>query len=125
MMVNIPKHIIDIHFRYQRPVVEAVYTKKFGKSTQIVNLDKIANAINTPVKTLIAYLRRELQCQITSVGTPLIKHHVLAKDIDDIIEKYIDIYVLCNMCKNPEFEEVISRKKIKHQCKACGHIRVI
>jgi len=48
------------------------------------------------------------------------------EDFQNLLDKFIVKYVLCDSCNNPETVlEVTPAKKIEQRCKACGHFRLL
>jgi ribosomal protein L37AE/L43A len=45
----------------------------------------------------------------------------MAPDMAKILEKFIDIFVLCPTCKLPEITMKVKKTSIKIDCAACGH----
>lgn len=48
-----------------------------------------------------------------------------APDLQKMLEKFIEIFVLCPTCKLPEIKMKIKSKTIKIDCAACGHNGVL
>ncbi len=92
-----------------------------GKNTIITNIGLIAGHIRRPVEHLVKYLLREL-------ATPgrldkerlILKARLNSSKVNDKIEQYVKIFVLCQECKKPDTEVVTEKGvKLKH-CLACG-----
>lgn len=92
-----------------------------GKNTIITNITTIAQHIRRPLEHLIKYLSKEL-------ATPgridkerlILKARLPSGKVNEKIEQYVKIFVLCNECQKPD-TELISEKGIKSKhCLACG-----
>lgn len=126
MSINIPRDVIDIFYRYKRPAIKTITIRKHGGCTQITNLDKVAQSIGVTDTLLVKILKQRLNCQLIMIDNyPTLKKMISASDIDDVIEVFINEYVLCDECHNPEFIETIEKKRVVHLCKACGHTRKV
>lgn len=122
-LLNIPQSTEDPFYRYKRPKL-VVNTLKQG--VQITNIDDIAKALNRNFMELVKYIQLSMKLNVTvkKQGKET-KNILLLKnneniDIDDIIESYIEKYVICKECNNPETIYSLSNKKLYLDCKACG-----
>ena len=119
MIVNIPKDNLDQFFRYKRETIDTRLITKQGGLTEIVNLESIGKQIYREPKSIVKFLKKRLNCNITKSETGYRIPGVVSKDtIDDHLEIYITQEVLCSVCDNPETEIT---KKGKRKCKACGY----
>lgn len=118
-MINIGESD-DIFYRYKRPV--AIIDIQSGK-TIITNLNDIAQAINTKPSHILYFIQLEKSTSVTNKGE--IKIILLKSVVEDLIEKYIAKYILCNICKYPELETKKINKKLYFNCKACGNSKEV
>ncbi|KOS19785.1 Eukaryotic translation initiation factor 5 [Escovopsis weberi] len=123
-LVNVRRDIKDTFYRYK---MEELQTKVEGKGngikTVIVNLPSIAASLARPSSHVIKYFGFEL-------GAPtkfypqgerwIINGAHQAKTLQDLLDGFIDKFVLCKMCKNPETDVVLKDGRIILDCKACG-----
>lgn len=125
-LVNIPRDVDDDFYRYKMPrLVAKVEGRGNGIKTVIVNMADIAKALVRPPSYPTKYLGYELGAQTTTdaVADKWIvngKHDqdVLANLLDGFIEKF----VLCKTCRNPETQMALKGGNIELRCKACGNI---
>ena len=114
-MINIPKHIEDPFYRYQRPKIN-LENAKLG--VKILNLKEISNALYLTDKTLMKFFQKKNGCK--SKQDILFKKKMTSDEIDDQLEELINL-LLCNICNNPEFDIYPEKKKAFIKCKACGN----
>jgi|ETNmetMinimDraft_26_1059896.scaffolds.fasta_scaffold51424_3 translation initiation factor 5 len=128
MSLNVNKEVEDDFYRYKIPRIETrLVGKGNGRRTVLLNIEKIAKGLNRPVTYLLKFFSYELGTQyrldkhnhnyvINGVHAPEIIH----KMIFNFIEKYI----LCSECRNPEtiYKIKVNKRIIKCLCLACGHM---
>jgi len=123
-MVNIPRDVVDDYYRYKMPVLRAkVEGKGNGIKTVIENMEDIAKALNRPASYTTKYFGFELGA-LTKVDTVNHKYIVNGKrdaeDLATVLDSFIQRYVLCSKCRNPETTLTVRGETITSQCKACG-----
>ncbi len=119
----------DPFYRYKMHEVECVFERN---KTLFVNVAVVAKDLARPVDQLIKYIGYDLgtKSQIerdSGQGSFAGKHSTTV--IQNSLNSYIESFVLCPKCNNPETEIIIEGKK-KHQilllsCKACGAVTQI
>jgi len=121
MSVNIPKSADDLFYRYKRPKIAVTQIKQ---GIQITNIDDIAKALDRHYTEITKYIQSQMKLNIITKKQGN-KNILYLKnnnniDIDDIIESYIELFVLCKICKNPETIYISEKKNIFLECRACG-----
>lgn len=117
--VNIPSSITDPFYRYTRPKLIVNVTKK---NTKLENIEKIAIVLERDIKDLAKWIKLNIKMNVniikehsnTIISIKNKKHTI---NFEDVLEKYIEKYILCPVCSNPETiheNDIIS-------CKACGN----
>jgi len=92
-----------------------------GTKTVITNFFKITACIRRSPEHLIKYLGKELASNGEISGERLILSRKLSsKEINEKIEKYINLFVICPRCKKPDTELVNEGNKLFLKCLACG-----
>jgi len=122
--VNIPRDIIDDYYRYKMPTLKAkVEGKGNGIKTVVENMEDIARALNRPPSYTTKFFGFELGA-LTKVDTVNHKYIVNGKrdaeDLATVLDSFIQRYVLCSKCRNPDTTLVVKGEIITSQCKACG-----
>jgi len=48
-----------------------------------------------------------------------------SEDLEKLLEKFIDKFILCGTCGNPETDFKITKNRLSYSCRACGDITMI
>ncbi|KAI0603181.1 domain found in IF2B/IF5-domain-containing protein [Biscogniauxia sp. FL1348] len=123
-LVNVRRDVTDAFYRYK---MEKIQTKIEGKGngikTVVVNLSSVAASLARPGSYVIKYFGFELGAQ-TNIDPPddrwIINGAHDAPKLQDYLDGFINKFVLCKKCKNPETDVVIKDGRIVLDCKACG-----
>lgn len=108
----------DPFYRYQRPET-MIHTNTKKRTTTILNIVSICSSINRDIDSLKRYLNRYHKTQIKKDGEQLILKGCIPNHvIEESIDTYIQRFVLCKNCGNPETE----MKDNKLSCLACGKV---
>ncbi|KAJ1667555.1 eukaryotic translation initiation factor 5 [Coemansia sp. RSA 1813] len=123
--VNIVRDNNDPFYRYQMPKMQGkIEGKGNGIKTVLPNIVDVARALSRPPSYPTKYFGTELGAQ-TKMDEKHEKYivngaHEVGK-LQDILDGFIDRFVLCGSCKCPETDLVITRDQtIFKKCKACG-----
>jgi translation initiation factor 2 beta subunit (eIF-2beta)/eIF-5 len=116
--VNIPKSNQDPFFRYKREEIKIQILNNNGGVTKLLNIETIASSLNSSVKDILSFLKKKLNTTIIEKDL-IIKKVETVNRLEELLEEYIKLNILCPKCVNPEFTE---EKKMK-TCKACGFSR--
>lgn len=120
--VNIPKSNNDPCFRYKRDEIKIQIQNNNGGVTKLLNIEAIASTLNSNVKDILSYFKKKLSVTIIEKDF-IIKKVETVNKLEEILEEYIKINILCPQCANPEFTEEINKKSKIKICKACGFSR--
>lgn len=130
-MVNVNRKVTDSFYRYKMPkIIAKVEGKGNGIKTVIVNMVEISKSLARPPAYPTKFFGCELgtQTQIDKKNMRFIvngSHD--GEKLQDILDIFIDKFVLCDECDNPETTFVVQpkREKITSICSACGHSSLI
>ncbi|MBW0481364.1 hypothetical protein O181_021079 [Austropuccinia psidii MF-1] len=127
-IVNIGKDARgDMFHRYKMPVLQVkVEGKGNGIKTVIPNMSEIARALARPPTYITKFFGCELGAQTTfdeKFDRYIVNGAHQADRLRELLDVFIDKFVLCTSCKNPETELMIVGRNelIWKDCKACGH----
>lgn len=129
-LVNICRSNNDPFYRYKMPLIQAkTEGSGNGIKTNILNLNDVATALARPASYVLKYFGFELGAQTTIDAKNeryLINGVHDTKQLQDTLDGFIEKFVLCLQCKNPETVlEIISGDNLQRDCKACGKITPI
>lgn len=100
--------INDKYYRYKRPLIVTRYDK--SNKTYLENIDEICDSIFRDKKLFYIYLKITLNTQVNGK-----KDWISGKVVNSVMENHINTfvnnYVLCFSCSNPETE--LKKKKSK------------
>ena len=123
-IVNIRRDVDDKFYRYRMPLLEIkIEGKGNGIKTVVPNMSDIARALSRPPSYPTKYFGCELGAQ-TIIDDQSDRYIVNgAHDVNrlrELLDGFIDKFVLCGDCKNPETDLKIKDGDILRDCKACG-----
>ncbi|KAI0030340.1 domain found in IF2B/IF5-domain-containing protein [Vararia minispora EC-137] len=124
-IVNIRRDVDDKFYRYRMPLLlTKIEGKGNGIKTVIPNMSDVARALSRPPTYPTKFFGSELGAQ-TSVDEKNDRYIVNgahdATRLRELLDGFIDKFVLCGACKNPETDLVLTKGEIiVRDCKACG-----
>lgn len=126
-LVNICRSNNDPFYRYKMPLIQAKSEGSGnGIKTNILNLVDVATALARPPTYVLKYFGFELGAQTTIDNKNeryLINGVHGINQLQDCLDGFIDKFVLCLQCKNPETVlEIVGNGNLQRDCKACGKI---
>ncbi|KAL5534719.1 hypothetical protein ACEPAG_1183 [Sanghuangporus baumii] len=124
-VVNIRRDVDDKFYRYRMPVLlTKIEGKGNGIKTVVPNMSDIARALSRPPTYPTKFFGCELGAQTTfdEKGDRYIVNGAHdATRLRELLDQFIDKFVLCGECKNPETDLIITKGDIIiRDCKACG-----
>ncbi len=118
--VNIPRQTIDPNYRYTMPRMRIKSEGRGnGTKTRLENITEIAKALERPPIYIMKYFSFGLG---TLIKDDLINGDHSGADLAEILDSFIDGYVLCGTCGNPETEIKVGWDNVGLLCRACGSI---
>ncbi|EFI27879.1 translation initiation factor [Coprinopsis cinerea okayama7 len=127
-IVNIRRDVDDKFYRYRMPLLTTkIEGKGNGIKTVCPNMSDVARALSRPPTYPTKFFGCELGAQ-TSFDEKNDRYIVNgahdANRLRELLDVFIEKYVLCKSCKNPETDLVILKQgrneEIIRDCKACG-----
>jgi len=123
--VNIRRDVDDKFYRYRMPVLlTKIEGKGNGIKTVIPNMSDVAKALSRPPSYTTKYFGCELGA--TTILDEKTDRWIVngahdANRMRELLDGFIDKFVLCGECKNPETVLSITKnQEILRDCKACG-----
>ena len=117
-MININKSD-DPFYRYTMPKIVIKYE---GQKTILQNIKDISKSLNRPEEYIYKYIGYELGTNVILKDNIVKINGVFSNEkIQELIFNFINNYVLCTSCNNPETTIEKYSKQLKLLCKSCGH----
>lgn len=125
-MINIRRDVRDPFYRYKMPrLVSKIEGRGNGIKSVIDNADEIGRALNRLPSYITKYFAFELGtlCIINDRDARYIVNGAHdAEKLQGILDGFINKFVLCQACENPETDLVVEKDgSVLRACKACGH----
>ncbi|KAL6121842.1 hypothetical protein NUSPORA_01185 [Nucleospora cyclopteri] len=122
-MISVNRSINDPFYRYKMPPVEiAVETNK----TLLKNLELICKSFHRDPQHVLKYLSLNFGCNTKIVTAGTTKFYLTgvfdSEKIQNGIYDFIDNFVLCKKCENPETRFIEQNGVLKRSCNSCGSI---
>jgi len=126
-LVNVPRNREDAFYRYK---MELIRVKVEGKGkmvkTSLENIDDIAQSLERPTDYIMKFFAFELSVQYSFKNN---KHTLgsarSASELQKLLDIFIDKFIVCGSCGNPETVLRISKNQLVLSCKACGYKTII
>ncbi|CAE6346539.1 unnamed protein product [Rhizoctonia solani] len=124
--VNIRRDVDDKFYRYKMPsLLTKIEGKGNGIKTVIPNMSDVSRALSRPPTYPTKFFGCELGAQTTfdeKSDRYIVNGAHDATRLRELLDGFIDKFVLCAECKNPETDLVVDSKteNISRDCKACG-----
>ncbi|KAH7104329.1 domain found in IF2B/IF5-domain-containing protein [Auriculariales sp. MPI-PUGE-AT-0066] len=124
-IVNIRRDVDDKFYRYRMPLLlTKIEGKGNGIKTVVPNMADVAKALSRPATYPTKFFGCELGAQTTfdeKAERYIVNGAHQAGRLRELLDSFIDKFVLCGACKNPETELIITKSDdIIRDCKACG-----
>ncbi|CAD25666.1 EUKARYOTIC TRANSLATION INITIATION FACTOR 5 [Encephalitozoon cuniculi GB-M1] len=120
-MIDINRTNNDFYYRYKMPRAVVKQEGKAGNTrTLIVNLEEIGSSLKRPPLYILKFMSYELATR-TDVGKGryAVNGKYESSRIQDLIYNFIDEFVICPFCSNPE-TFYINSGGLSMECLACG-----
>jgi len=126
-MLNIPSYIEDPGYRYKMARLQfKIEGKGNGIKTNLVNLVEVAKDLRVRTEYPLKFMGYEKgsQTKYTVNGNEinsLINGAFNDEELRQMMDRFIEKYVLCSKCKYPEMNISVVNKTVMGSCAACGH----
>ncbi|KAJ1733145.1 eukaryotic translation initiation factor 5 [Coemansia biformis] len=122
--VNIRRDVKDPFYRYKMPRLQSkVEGKGNGIKTVLPNIVDVAKALSRPPTYPTKYFGNELGAQTKVEGKDekfIVNGAHDSERLQSLLDGFIERFVLCGSCKNPETDLIIKDQIIIRKCGACG-----
>ena len=125
MSRNIGRDQTDRSYRYKMPdMITKIEGRGNGIKTVIVNMDDVARALHCPNIYPTKFFGIELGAQSKydkKTDRAIVNGKHDKSTLTELLNKFIEQFVLCPTCKLPEINMDVKKSGIKIDCRACGH----
>ncbi|KAI8852116.1 domain found in IF2B/IF5-domain-containing protein [Chytridium lagenaria] len=122
--INIRRDVSDKFYRYKMPkLISKIEGKGNGIKTVVPNMADIAKSLARPPTYPTKFFGCELGAQVKcdeKNDRYIINGAHTADKLQDLLDGFINRFVLCGSCKNPETDLIIKGDDITRSCQACG-----
>jgi translation initiation factor 2 subunit 2 len=92
-----------------------------GNRTLWQNFQDIINVLNRPGREVLKFVSGQIgTAGNIEGGIAIFNGKFTSGAVNDILNRYIDSYVICPVCSRPDTEIVKDEKKYILRCSACG-----
>lgn len=124
-VVNVRRDVDDKFYRYRMPLLQTkIEGRGNGIKTVVSNMTDVARALSRPPTYPTKYFGCELGAQTTfdeKNERYIVNGAHQSDQLRKLLDDFIDKFVLCGSCKNPETDLKITKDgMILRDCKACG-----
>lgn len=122
--VNIPRTIKDNHYRYTMAALEIkIEGSGNGIYCKVTNLKEVAEDLKREPIDILKFFGFELASHIRTPDsdTFIVNGKFHKEKLSSTLDIFIDKFVLCKKCKNPETNLITKGGNIYLHCISCGH----
>lgn len=127
--VNIPRDREDPNYRYKMPkLLSKIEGRGNGIRTNVYNMGEIARALKRPPMYPTKFFGCELGAMVKfeeNEEKALINGAHNEQDLVAILDKFIQMYVLCGGCELPEIDITVKKGVLLCKCNACGYSGIL
>jgi translation initiation factor 2 subunit 2 len=111
----------EISSKRERLELPRLQYSVIGMRTIIYNFKEIADLLNRDPQHILKYLTRELATAATTQQSRVIFQGKFGQDtLDRLIHRYVEMFVVCPICKRPDTKIVKEKRLSFLVCEACG-----
>jgi translation initiation factor 5 len=123
--IGLPEVAKDSSYRYTMPsLVTKIEGRGNGIKTVIVNMTDVAKALHVNPAYTTKFFGIELGAQSKyndAKERSVVNGAHQASDLQEHLQKFVELYVLCTRCHYPEIKWDVRKSAIKVDCAACGY----
>ncbi|KAI4835596.1 eukaryotic translation initiation factor 5 [Plasmodium brasilianum] len=124
--INIPRDRNDPNYRYKMPkLISKIEGRGNGIRTNIANMGEIARSLKRPPMYPTKFFGCELGTMVKfeeNEEKAIVNGAHKENDLVNILDKFIEMYVLCPHCLLPETDIIVKKGFLICKCNACGNI---
>jgi translation initiation factor 2 subunit 2 len=113
--------IPEVGVKSGRLEIPRLHYARIGMRTVIYNFKEIAGALDRDPQHMLKFLTGEMATAATVQGSRVIFQGKFSEDtFSRLIQRYLESYVTCTVCKNPDTKIVKEKRLSFLVCQACG-----
>jgi len=111
----------EVSIKKERLELPRIQIQTVGMRTIIFNFKDIANALDRDPQHVLKFLTREMATAATvSESRAIFQGKFRSDSFERLIQRYLDSYVTCPVCKRPDTRLVKEKRLSFVVCNACG-----
>jgi translation initiation factor 2 subunit 2 len=111
----------EISSKRERLELPRLQYSVIGMRTIVYNFKEIADVLNRDPQHILKYLTRELATAATTQQSRVIFQGKFGQDtLERLIQRYVEMFVVCPICKRPDTKIVKEKRLSFLVCEACG-----
>ena len=120
--LSIPQKALE-HKRFEIPRIESFIE---GKKTIVRGFGNLLKDMRRDKKHFLKFLTKETALPITeSNGQAIINGKINSFQLNKLVERYFNEYVLCSECKRPDTKIISEGGSKLMKCEACGAMKPV
>lgn len=121
MLRRAQEHLPKKMERYERFEVPRAQIAIVGRKTAFLNFKEVCDALNRQPEHLLKFLTKEMATLASIDSGRAVFQGVFRQDsIRNLLNTYIQRYVICPVCKRPDTRVVKEKRLAFLVCEACG-----
>ena len=113
--------IPDVALKRERLEIPRPNHAVIGMRTLIFNFKELADALDRDPQHILKFLSGEMATAATMQGARAIFQGKFPQDtLERLLKRYVEVFVLCPICKRPDTKIVREKRLSFLICKACG-----
>ncbi len=115
------EHMPEVSAKKERLELPRIMLQTVGMRTIVFNFKEIADALDRDPQHLLKFLTREMATAATcSDSRAIFQGKFRADSFERLIQRYLESYVTCPVCKRPDTRIVKEKRLSFVVCNACG-----
>lgn len=110
-----------VSVKHERLMLPRLAVTTIGMRTIISNFKEVAEVLDRDPQHILKFLTRELATAATIQESRVIFQGKFQQDsLERLIQRYMEVYVICPVCKRPDTKLVKEKRLSFLVCNACG-----
>ncbi|MCX8153681.1 MAG: translation initiation factor IF-2 subunit beta [Candidatus Bathyarchaeota archaeon] len=111
----------EVSVKRERLTLPRLVLTTVGMRTIVANFKEVAEVLDRDPQHILKFLTRELATAATMQESRVIFQGKFQQDsLERLLQRYMEIFVICPVCKRPDTKIVKERRLSFLLCNACG-----